>query len=124
VAAREGDDAKTRTVLLWDRKAEGGFPGTLVLNPSERASRAWADTAIHLSSTETKVLKQLVRDYIQPEKDLGHSDKHGKDGKMGKAVKGEEEKKKEVEVEVELGTEKTEEGSSERRKLEDCATCP
>ena len=27
---------------------------------------------------ETKVLKQLVRDHIDPERDLGHSDKHGK----------------------------------------------
>ena len=26
---------------------------------------------------ETKVLKQLVRDIIQPERDLGHSDKKG-----------------------------------------------
>jgi hypothetical protein len=39
--------------LLWDRKTEGGFP-------------------------ETKVLKQLVRDRIDPKKDLGHSDKGGK----------------------------------------------
>ena len=28
---------------------------------------------------ETKVLKQLVRDCIDPNKDLGHSDKHGKE---------------------------------------------
>ena len=28
--------------------------------------------------TETKVLKQLVRDHIDPKRDLGHSDKHGK----------------------------------------------
>jgi hypothetical protein len=27
---------------------------------------------------ETKVLKQLVRDHIDPKKDLGHSDRHGK----------------------------------------------
>jgi hypothetical protein len=27
---------------------------------------------------ETKVLKQLVRDHIDPSRDLGHSDKHGK----------------------------------------------
>jgi predicted Rdx family selenoprotein len=40
-------------VLLWDRKTEGGFP-------------------------ETKVLKQRVRDRIDPKKDLGHSDVGGK----------------------------------------------
>ncbi|KAF3000726.1 hypothetical protein E8E13_003577 [Curvularia kusanoi] len=39
--------------LLWDRKTEGGFP-------------------------ETKVLKQRVRDRIDPKKDLGHSDVGGK----------------------------------------------
>ena len=34
---------------------------------------------------ETKVLKQLVRDHIDPKKDLGHSDR---DGKKKEAVKG------------------------------------
>lgn len=53
-----GDEAKdveaeARKILLWDRKAEGGFP-------------------------ETKVLKQRVRDCIDPGRDLGHSDKGGK----------------------------------------------
>ena len=41
--------------LLWDRKTEGGFP-------------------------ESKQLKQLVRDQIAPQKDLGHSDSKGDDG--------------------------------------------
>ncbi|KAF2867820.1 Rdx family-domain-containing protein, partial [Massariosphaeria phaeospora] len=45
--------SEAQKVLLWDRKAEGGFP-------------------------ETKVLKQLVRDHIDPNKDLGHSDRGGK----------------------------------------------
>jgi selenoprotein W-related protein len=36
--------------LIWDRKAQGGFP-------------------------EISELKQLVRDQIAPGKDLGHSDK-------------------------------------------------
>jgi hypothetical protein len=34
---------------------------------------------------ETKVLKQLVRDHIDPNKDLGHSDRGGK---KKEAVKG------------------------------------
>lgn len=29
-------------------------------------------------NAETKVLKQRVRDHIDPGRDLGHSDKHGK----------------------------------------------
>ncbi|KAK5123361.1 hypothetical protein LTR85_002793 [Meristemomyces frigidus] len=41
--------AEAQQVLLWDRKAEGGFP-------------------------ETKILKQRVRNHIEPEKKLGHSD--------------------------------------------------
>jgi len=36
--------------LLWERKRDGGFP-------------------------DIKVLKQLVRDRIAPERDLGHSDR-------------------------------------------------
>ncbi|MBO0903575.1 SelT/SelW/SelH family protein [Jiella sonneratiae] len=36
--------------LIWERKADGGFP-------------------------EAKVLKQRVRDRLDPERDLGHSDR-------------------------------------------------
>lgn len=38
-------------VLIWERKRDGGFPGP-------------------------KELKQLVRDVIDPERDLGHVDKY------------------------------------------------
>lgn len=41
-------------VELWDRKSKGGFP-------------------------EMKELKQLIRDHIAPERDLGHSDVRGED---------------------------------------------
>ena len=56
-------------MLLWDRKAESGFPGE---------SSIYHDPDLLLTIVETKVLKQLVRDHIDPSKDLGHSDKHGK----------------------------------------------
>ncbi|KAJ4286295.1 hypothetical protein N0V90_013329 [Kalmusia sp. IMI 367209] len=46
-------EAEAEHVVLWDRKAEAGFP-------------------------ETKVLKQRVRDRIDPERHLGHSDRDGK----------------------------------------------
>lgn len=46
----ESNEVKAQEVLIWDRKAEGGFP-------------------------ETKILKQRVRNHIEPGKDLGHSDK-------------------------------------------------
>ncbi|EIM88237.1 uncharacterized protein STEHIDRAFT_77080 [Stereum hirsutum FP-91666 SS1] len=44
-------EREAQPVLVWDRKVEGGFP-------------------------ELKVLKQRIRDKIQPGKSLGHSDKH------------------------------------------------
>ncbi|KAF2271183.1 seleno protein domain-containing protein [Lojkania enalia] len=59
----ENADVEAKKVLLWDRKAQGGFP-------------------------ETKVLKQLVRDHIDPSKNLGHSDKNGK--KKGERDEAEE----------------------------------
>ena len=36
--------------LIWDRKAQGGFP-------------------------DVKQLKQMVRDHVWPERDLGHADR-------------------------------------------------
>ncbi|CZS90136.1 uncharacterized protein RAG0_01291 [Rhynchosporium agropyri] len=45
----EGFPATIRQHLLWDRKAEGGFP-------------------------ETKELKRRVRDVVDPKRDLGHVD--------------------------------------------------
>ncbi|ORY17425.1 Rdx family-domain-containing protein [Clohesyomyces aquaticus] len=62
-AAQEGQSLIVKKALLWDRKEKGGFP-------------------------ETKILKQLVRDHIDPNKDLGHSDKHGKK-REGKGTQGE-----------------------------------
>lgn len=48
--ATTSQGSEVREVLLWDRKTEGGFP-------------------------EAKILKQKLRDHIEPERDLGHSDK-------------------------------------------------
>jgi predicted Rdx family selenoprotein len=49
--SEEGTEAQE--ILLWDRKTEGGFP-------------------------EAKVLKQRLRNHIEPGRDLGHSDKPSK----------------------------------------------
>lgn len=67
-------EVQTEKLLLWDRKSEGGFP-------------------------ETKVLKQKVRDCIDPSRDLGHSDKGGK--------------KKDAVKEDQIGDTKTEEAGAE-----------
>ncbi|PUU76870.1 Rdx family-domain-containing protein [Tuber borchii] len=67
----EEDDAVAK--LLWDRKLHGGFP-------------------------EVKGLKRAVRDFVQPERGLGHVDGHVKkndgggdgDGDGGEKEEGEE----------------------------------
>ncbi|CAK9783894.1 hypothetical protein CC85DRAFT_250081 [Cutaneotrichosporon oleaginosum] len=53
--------------LVWDRKTEGGFP-------------------------ELKVLKQRVRNLVQPDMSLGHSDKGGKHGQRAEGHKAEGER--------------------------------
>lgn len=50
---------------------------------------------------ETKVLKQRVRDHIDPSRDLGHSDKHGK-----------KEEQPETEGQEELATKKETSGAT------------
>jgi len=50
-------------VLIWDRKAEGGFP-------------------------EAKILKQRVRDVIEPGRGLGHSDTPSKSKKGSTGEEG------------------------------------
>lgn len=79
---QNNSNVQTITVPLWDRKADGGFP-------------------------ETKVLKQRVRDHIEPKKDLGHSDVGGKKGK-----------------ENAIQTAGQSSIDEPPKKLEDCATCP
>jgi predicted Rdx family selenoprotein len=51
IATGTDTPAAVQRHLLWDRKAEGGFP-------------------------ETKELKRRVRDVIDPSRDLGHVDRH------------------------------------------------
>jgi predicted Rdx family selenoprotein len=65
--------------VIWDRKEKGGFPGC---------------SLIYLLMTETKVLKQLVRDIIQPGRDLGHSDRKGHKAKTGVSGESNEEQKR------------------------------
>jgi selT/selW/selH-like putative selenoprotein len=87
VGENEGSDVQTREVLLWDRKAEGGFP-------------------------ETKILKQRVRNHIEPGKDLGHSDKPANN------VKSNEEG-----VEESGGMAKEEAAAKTEDASADCADC-
>lgn len=57
--AATGGTTTTTSRVLWDRKADGGFP-------------------------ETKELKRRVRDVIEPGRDLGHVDRHdGKEAPSG-----------------------------------------
>ncbi|KAL2271763.1 hypothetical protein VTJ83DRAFT_1134 [Remersonia thermophila] len=68
----EAPPAATRTLRLWDRKLDGGFP-------------------------ETKELKRRVRDVIQPGRDLGHVDRDHHRRPAKKAEGGEEGEGKEEE---------------------------
>ncbi|KAL8902117.1 MAG: hypothetical protein Q9192_000184 [Flavoplaca navasiana] len=55
------------TKELWDRKTQGGFPAFLALGLTISDIRL-----------ESKELKRLVRDIIEPSRDLGHvDDRHG-----------------------------------------------
>jgi predicted Rdx family selenoprotein len=82
-----------KSVLIWDRKVEGGFP-------------------------ETKVLKQRVRDCLEPGRDLGHSDTPSKHAKKN----GEETDAADVVDEMD---EKTlpERGAKLNAGAEPCADC-
>lgn len=62
--ASSADDRTEQRILLWDRNVEKRFP-------------------------ESKELKQIVRDLVDPEKDLGHSDvKEKADGASGEKSDG------------------------------------
>lgn len=89
------EDVQVQEVLIWDRKAEGGFP-------------------------ETKILKQRVRNHIEPSKDLGHSDKPAnkvKGNEVGGAEEGEG-KSKASDVDGVVTTEGT-----DATPAADCADC-
>ncbi|KAF6230188.1 hypothetical protein HO133_004527 [Letharia lupina] len=58
--ALNGQPPTTQTARLWDRRAEGGFP-------------------------EVKNLKQLVRNVVDPDRDLGHVDRDHNGQKPGSA---------------------------------------
>ena len=91
----------TQTTRLWDRKVDGGFPGMYYLHHSSYASFFffsfslrfalpllfrytdkrdipvyWNNQSPPLLNAETKSLKKLVRDIIDPTRDLGHVDGH------------------------------------------------
>lgn len=82
------DGAQVQEVLIWDRKAEGGFP-------------------------ETKVLKQRVRNHIEPEKDLGHSDKPSNKAKTAETDVG-------IHPDTEVSTAN---GASAQSNKQDCEDC-
>ncbi|PVI00184.1 hypothetical protein DM02DRAFT_628720 [Periconia macrospinosa] len=94
---------KIQKALLWDRKTEGGFP-------------------------ETKVLKQRVRDYVDPNRDLGHSDVGGKKKKKDSTTtttttETEEEGGKKEEEGKEVGEGKKEEDGKEVKRNPDGSIC-
>lgn len=93
--ANEGASAEVQEVLLWDRKAEGGFP-------------------------ETKILKQRLRNHIEPGRDLGHSDKPS--AKKGQDEVAHQDSKEHAVAQPTTSTsaEKPAEQSGQRADCEDC----
>lgn len=89
-----GGNGEVKEVLIWDRKAEGGFP-------------------------ETKVLKQLVRDCVEPGRGLGHSDKPSTKAKA-KAEDGVHEEGGKAERKGEVQGEGEKAGGSRKDACEDC----
>lgn len=87
-------EVEATTVLLWDRKTEGGFPGACERTGSRSDPRANHGTHVF---SETKVLKQRVRDHLDPKRDLGHSDTPAKKKFSEAADKAFEEKPTEAE---------------------------
>ena len=69
--------ATTTSFTIWDRKAEGGFPGTQKLLGTVFISSYALHACLHFAyqHLETRILKQRIRDIISPEMNLGHSDK-------------------------------------------------
>ena len=104
-------------VLIWDRKAEGGFPGMM----TDIRCILYVLTV----GTETKVLKQRVRDHIDPNRDLGHSDRHGKNTKEKKDAESSSEGQKDKDVKSENQETKDAEAPQTKRNpdgtvCEDC----
>lgn len=87
-----GDELKTQEVLIWDRKAEGGFP-------------------------ETKILKQRVRNLIEPDKNLGHSDKPANKVKANTSLEGD------VVIKAD-STEPAANAATAKKDAESCKDCP
>lgn len=77
--------------VIWDRKRDGGFPGLFPSLSLPRLFRSINQSRVYINSgkiadrPETKILKSLVRNVIEPERDLGHTDRALKGGSTGAA---------------------------------------
>ena len=90
---KTGTEVQVQRTVLWDRKADGGFP-------------------------ETKTLKGRVRDLVEPDRGLGHTDRAlRKDEKRSEDVQ--QEAKQEQGMDAEGNAETREEGG----KAKDCEEC-
>ncbi|KAL9130951.1 MAG: hypothetical protein Q9217_000997 [Psora testacea] len=80
VSPSRGQQQEVRIARLWDRNSGGGFPGTCHIS-SRVALFGVGCWFAHIlwHAKEVKQLKQLVRDIIDPDRDLGHVDRHQKE---------------------------------------------
>ncbi|KAI9674579.1 MAG: hypothetical protein M1829_003661 [Trizodia sp. TS-e1964] len=76
----ELDAATSRSLTLWDRAVDGGFPGAFCVCFGELRRKGWLMVRV---CVDTKVLKCRVRDCIDPARVLGHVDRARVRGKAG-----------------------------------------
>jgi hypothetical protein len=54
-AATDSHGAASRRVLIWDRKTEGGFPGTSVWSSFYFQRWRWAPISVYVAPSVTKI---------------------------------------------------------------------
>jgi len=96
----KGKQSSSQTSRLWDREIEGGFPGKVPYQLLHlNILRIWAGCEFsfafclrsylsHITAIEVKKLKQLVRDIIDPTRNLGHVDGHKMEEKPSDELSG------------------------------------
>lgn len=85
------DSGDGTSIVIWDRKRDGGFPGMFMSSSEEDPLHSFLPSLISFFlsflrpdtylfycfsvSPEVKVLKSLVRNIVEPTRNLGHTDR-------------------------------------------------
>jgi predicted Rdx family selenoprotein len=114
-------NTSAKETLLWDRKRDGGFPGMSLFF----ASRDWEGSAD--KCVEVKQLKALVRNIVDPTRNLGHVDralnKEKKDKEATKPESGAEQQQVVVDATTTAAAQTSEEANPPPKSQEVCEDC-